>query len=130
MAENNCKCIVCGKEYYFCLSCNKRSAHPEPSWRVNYCGENCKNISTVLTSYGFGNITKEEAEEALGKLDLTGLKSFSKNVRDEIANIQKKDKLAKPSFSEKRENSSKGLTDSVEESKGLMEPSKEEKGTE
>lgn len=121
MAENNCKCIVCGKEYYFCLSCNKRSVHPKPSWYVNYCSENCKNISTILTDYGFGNIEKADAEKALNECDLSGINSFAENIKEDIEKLQKKDKSAKPSFSQKKESVSLGIS-KEDASVGLMAP--------
>ena len=130
MQKPNCKCMACNKEYYFCLQCNKREPRPLPRWHVNFCDETCMNVFETVSSYCAGSLTKEEANEIIGQLDSSKFDSLKEDIQAKIKEIQKKDKPAKPSFSDKRENSSKGLVDSKEESKGLMEPSKEEKGTE
>ena len=121
MQKPNCKCLACGKEYYFCLKCNQHSTSPAPMWKVDYCCENCKTIFETVSSYNCGSMTKDEAKEILGKCDLAvTLRPTIKEVVDAIMG-----KSTKSSKEEPR----KGLVD-ADTSKGLMAPSEEEKGTE
>ena len=121
MQKPNCKCLACGKEYYFCLKCNQ-STHAEPLWKVDYCSEDCKKVFEAVSSFNCGSITKEEAAEAIADVNVSELRP---NIKEIVKTIQKDSKPAKPSFS--KENTAKGLVDSKEESKGLMAPSKEDK---
>ena len=91
MPAPNCKCLVCGKEYYFCLKCNKRRPNPSESWHINYCDENCKKLFDISNRFNFGHITKEEAEKELAECDTSKFSSFSTGIKETIKAVQKKE---------------------------------------
>ena len=87
------KCVLCGKEYEFCPTCNK-DKH-KPLWYKLYHDENCKSIFEALNNYNFELATKEEAKEILAKCDL----SIELNDRymHEINSIMEEPKKSKQS---------------------------------
>ena len=88
------KCILCGKEYKYCKSCNSR-VKQEP-WNALYDVENCKNISKALTDYNLKIITKEEARNELSKCDTSiELKEVYRNEINEIMSKSKRGSRAK-----------------------------------
>lgn len=121
MQKPNCKCLACGKEYYFCLQCNKREPRPLPQWHINFCDSTCMNVFETVSSYCAGSLTKEEANEIIGQLDSSKFDSFKEDIQAKIKEIQKKDR--KPSFSKEKETSSKEPEETKEDtSVGLMAP--------
>ena len=119
MQKPNCKCIACGKEYYFCLKCNQHSSK-QPAWHVEFCDETCKNIFETISSYNCGSLTKEQAVEAIGQIDSAKYNVLNDNIKKQVREIQKGDKPAKSSFSEpfkaeKKEDAPKKKDDKVEE---------------
>ena len=133
MKKPNCKCLACGKEYYFCLQCNQREPRPLPNWHLNFCDETCMTVFETVSSYCGGSITKDEAEEIIGTYDISE-KNFKENIKEKIKEIQKKERPARSSFVDKEPKKEETKT-VVEESKedvsiGLMSPTADEKGEE
>lgn len=87
------KCVLCGKEYKFCPTCNN-DKH-KPLWHKLYHDENCKNIFDALNNYNFELATKEETKEMLSKCDLT--LELSEHYRNEINAIMAEPKKSKQS---------------------------------
>jgi hypothetical protein len=85
------KCVLCGKEYEFCPTCNK-DKH-KPMWYKLYHDENCKNIFDALNNYHFELTTKEEAKDILSKCDLSI--ELADNYRHEIHTIMTEPKKNK-----------------------------------
>ena len=100
MKKPNCKCLACGKEYYFCLQCNQREPRPLPTWHLNFCDETCMAVLEAVSSYCAGSITKEEADEIISKYDISD-KVFKENIKGKIKEIQKKDRASKGSLIDK-----------------------------
>ena len=123
MKTPNCKCLTCGKEYYFCPKCNSHKPSPAPLWRVNYCDENCKSLFDIVSSYNCGSLTDEQANAMLAKCDLSNLDKMKENIKTVVKSIQKK--TAKASFSEPFKPERK-----EESSKGFSKPKREDKATE
>ena len=82
--KNNRKCIVCGREYYFCHTCQDGAI--KPSWYLIFHDQNCHDIydavANILPQQG-----KEAAKEALDKLDLSNKENFHPNIIKSINEI-------------------------------------------
>ena len=96
MQKPNRKCLACGKEYYFCLACNKRHSNSAPAWHVDFCDETCKTVFETISDYNCGSLTKEEVAEKIKDCDLN--KNFKQSLKDKIKEVQRN---AKPSREEK-----------------------------
>lgn len=83
--KNNRKCIVCGREYYYC-SHNCIDSINKPSWYTIFHDENCHDIynavANILPQEG-----KEAAKEALDKCDLSNKENFHPNIIKSINEI-------------------------------------------
>ena len=83
--KNNRKCIVCGREYYYC-SHNCIDSINKPSWYTIFHDENCHDIygavANILPQQG-----KEAAKEALDKCDLSNKGNFHPNIIKSINEI-------------------------------------------
>ena len=122
MKQPNCKCLACGTEYYFCLKCNKQQPRPLPNWHINYCDETCMTVFETVSSYCAGSITKEEAEEIIGKYDISK-KDFKDNIKNKIKEIQKKERTSKGSLVDKESKKEQPEEESdADTSVGLMAP--------
>lgn len=88
-------------------------------------------VLETVSSYCAGSITKEEAEGIISKYDISD-KAFKENIKDKIKEIQKKDKPAKGSFIDKKEQSkeTKNEESDADTSIGLMTPNADDKGEE
>lgn len=86
MAEKiNHWCVVCGKGYYACDSCNETKTFSP--WRTLTDSIEHFKIFTILKDYNNKIITKDEAKELLSSLNINDKESFkesSKKLIDEI----------------------------------------------
>lgn len=83
--EINHWCVVCGKGYHACDSCNETKAFTP--WRSLTDSIEHFKIFMVLKDYNNQFITREEARELLSHADLSDKDSFkdsSKKLLDEI----------------------------------------------
>ena len=85
MARRSRECYLCGTKYKFCGSCS--NDRMKPSWMAEFHDENCKNIFDTCTRYNMQMMSKEEAQAALKKCDLSNKESFKDYVQADIANI-------------------------------------------
>lgn len=76
-------CIVCGKEYEFCIHCAKNGK--KETWRSSFCSENCRDIFRTCSDYVGKMITIPMAQERLNKLDLNI--KLQKSVNATVAEI-------------------------------------------
>lgn len=83
--KDNKKCIICGKTYSYCPSCNHDVN--KPSWYMIFDSENCKNIYDICVDYRDGVIDKQVAYEKLKDCDLSGLKDFASSTKKQIEEI-------------------------------------------
>lgn len=86
MAVNNRKCVICGRDYYYCNTGCASSLH-EPSWKASFCCENCRNIYNACVMYSSRQMSKEEAKSILDECDLSNKESFTSSTKRIIAEI-------------------------------------------
>lgn len=91
MAKINRKCIICGKDYYFCNVCNSEDAN-KPTWYFIFDGQNCHDIYEVCTQYRDEEIDVKVAYEKISKLDISDIESFAESTRNQIEEIMSKGK--------------------------------------
>lgn len=82
MGKKNKKCILCGKQYTYCPTCQQDK--DKPVWMNIYCSENCKNIFDGSTDYKAGEITEDQYKDILSKADLSRKNEFKDSVRKTI----------------------------------------------
>lgn len=85
MNKNNTKCVVCGKQYYYCNTCKSQ----DPSWMISFCCDNCRQIYNTVAKYGIGKLTQEQANKKLKELDLSKENSFTDTTKKLISEIKK-----------------------------------------
>lgn len=81
-------CCVCRQKFSFCPVCNSEDMN-KPLWHFAYCGENCKNIYEITSTFEDGRMTDIEAKEKLEKLDLSRKEYFGESYKNSIASIMK-----------------------------------------
>lgn len=85
MSKYNRKCLLCGKEYEYCPTCTKD--YNKPIWYRNFHEENCRTIFYILTDYKAGNLSKEDAVEALDHCNLDNQEGWSDRNRELLEEI-------------------------------------------
>lgn len=89
--RDNKKCIVCGKTYTFCNSCDEDRL--KPAWMGIYHDENCKKLFDTASDYFAKIISKEEAREQFGKCDLSYKKDLHHKIAEAIDEVMIKEKV-------------------------------------
>lgn len=78
-------CIVCGKGYHACNSCDDvKSFTP---WKILTDTSNHYSIRLIIDDYTNNVIDKKKAKDMLKKCDLTGYKDFLPHVSKIISDI-------------------------------------------
>ena len=72
------ECLICGNKYKYCPHCNH-----DPSWKMIYDTEWCKQIGNVVSAYNMKMINKDKASSMLNGI---AIKDFS-NYKKEIAEV-------------------------------------------
>lgn len=83
MRKTNKRCVICGKEYYFCSGCPGKS----PAYMLSFCSKNCQNIYDAVAGYEMKTLSKEDAQNMLLEADLSKLEEFRPNIRESITEI-------------------------------------------
>ena len=65
---NNRICLVCGKAYEYCGSCNGKKL---PTWMNLFHDENCRQIFHAVSDYSQNVITKDSGRDKLSGCDLS-----------------------------------------------------------
>lgn len=78
-------CIIDGKKYKYCPRCAEYIN--EPSWKMIYCSDNCKDIDIIVNEYSFDHLTKDEAKEKLENCDLSNIENFNDEIKDAVKSI-------------------------------------------
>lgn len=93
-------CAVCRTSYKFCNRCQEDK--DKPLWYFTFHSDNCKEIYDVVSAYEDGSITAKEADEKLGKLDLSLLDNFGKSYKEVISKITEEVKSTETAKIEKK----------------------------
>lgn len=92
-------CVVCGKGYHACDSCNEtKSITP---WRSLTDTVEHFKLFTVLKDYNNKLINKTEARNLLSNIDLSGKDSFKDSAKNVLEDILKDD-VVEPKKMKKR----------------------------
>lgn len=92
-------CVVCGKGYHACDSCNEtKSITP---WRSLTDTVEHFKLFTVLKDYNNKLIDKTEARKLLSNIDLSGKDSFKDSAKNVLEDILKED-IVEPKKMKKR----------------------------
>ena len=94
MAAKNKKCLACGTRYSYCASCS-RADRLGPSWKANFCSEECMNLWKTLSRYNVGTISKEDAKDIIADLTLKPIEAYVDCVQRDYAKVMEEDKKAK-----------------------------------
>lgn len=98
MGNDKSVCIVCGKEYDACFNCQEtRELRP---WRTVCDTVECYKIHVILSDYNNGYKTKEQAKEALSKIDYK-LDELKESVQKMIKEIVAENKVKTTSYEKK-----------------------------
>lgn len=87
--EINHWCVVCGKGYHACDSCNETKSFTP--WRALTDSIEHFKIFTVLKDFNNKLISKKEARELLSNVDLSDKDSFKDSAKSVLAEIYKDD---------------------------------------
>ena len=80
MAQKNRKCLACKTKYSFCPNCS-RIDKLAPSWKSEFCSEQCMTLWYALTKFGMNKIGKSEAKEIISAIDLKPIESYASCVQ-------------------------------------------------
>lgn len=87
--EINHWCVVCGKGYHACDSCNETKSFTP--WRTLTDSIEHFKIFTILKDYNNKIINKKEAKKMLSNIDLSDKASFKESSRKLLDEILKED---------------------------------------
>lgn len=87
--EINHWCVVCGKGYHACDSCNETKSFTP--WRILTDTIEHFKIFTVLKDYNNKVITKKEARDLLANIDISDSDSFKESSKRVLEEILKQD---------------------------------------
>lgn len=82
-------CACCGKQYVYCPS---DSPDGRDMWRMAFDTEICRDVFHILADCSSGNMTKDEATDAIKAKDLADLSIFKDSIRQQIEALIADDK--------------------------------------
>lgn len=86
----NRKCLCCSTEYSYCPSCSTKDALA-PSWKAEFCSEDCMTIWRTAVKFNLNKITKAEAKSIISALDLKPIEQYVKCVQRDLDVILKEE---------------------------------------
>ena len=89
MAKNR-KCLCDGTKYSYCPSCSNAD-RLAPSWKSQFCSEDCMTLWTTCVRYNMGRQTKSEAKEVISGLNLKPVEAYVECVQRDLAVIMAED---------------------------------------
>lgn len=95
MGRRRRECYLCGETYNYCPTCSQDKM--KPSWMSLFHSESCKDIFDICTRFNLKEISKSEAQKALGTCDLTNKSNFKSYVQSDLENIFVEEPKAKRS---------------------------------
>lgn len=87
----NKQCLCCSTNYSYCPNCS-RADKLAPTWKAQFCDENCMTLWMTLTRYNMGNHSKSEAKEIISSLDLKPIDNYVACVQRDYAKVMAEDK--------------------------------------
>lgn len=85
------RCLVCGKTYPLCRTCNELQSHGTLAWRANCDTAACFQVFCVLNDFDYGHVSVDEAREMLGRVLSPEMKPFTIGARRTLEKILGKD---------------------------------------
>lgn len=85
MADNNKKCLLCGKGFKFCPTCQQKS--PADAWKNIFDKENCRTIFNLACDFHQKEVDIDKAREILLNCDLSDKDTFRSDVVEVIDEI-------------------------------------------
>ena len=90
----NKQCLACGVKYKFCPDCS-RADKLAPSWKSQFCSEDCMTLWMTATRYNMSRLTKDEAKEIISSLNLKPIDAYASCVQRDYAKIMFEEKKQK-----------------------------------
>lgn len=83
------KCLCCKTEYEHCPSCG--SGRLAPSWKTDFCSEECMELWTTATKYNMKMIDKNEAKSKIEALNIQDTNKYVECIQRDLNEIFKED---------------------------------------
>ena len=93
MAKNR-QCICCGEKYNYCPDCS-RADKLAPTWKSQFCSEDCMSLFMALTRYNMSRLTKDEAKEIISSLNLKPIDAYASCVQRDYAKVMHEEKKSR-----------------------------------
>ena len=93
MAKNR-KCLACQTSYSYCPDCS-RVDKLAPTWKAQFCSEDCMTLWMTLTRYNMSRLTKHEAKEIISSLDLKPIDVYVDCVKRDYAKVMAEEKKSR-----------------------------------
>lgn len=87
----NKRCLSCQTSYSYCPDCS-RADKLAPSWKSQFCSEECMTLWMTLTRYNMGTHSKEEAKSIISSLDLKPIDTYAACVQRDYAKVMHEEK--------------------------------------
>lgn len=82
----NRKCLACSTSYSYCPDCS-RADKLAPTWKAQFCSEDCMSLWMTLTRYNMSRLTKSEAKEIISALTLKPIDVYASCVQRDYAKV-------------------------------------------
>lgn len=90
----NRKCLSCQINYSYCPDCS-RADKLAPTWKSQFCSENCMTLWMTLTRYNMGTHSKTEAKEIISSLDLKPIDVYAACVQRDYSKVMSEEKKSR-----------------------------------
>lgn len=90
----NKTCLCCSSKFSYCPDCSRKDALA-PSWKSEFCSEDCMTIWTTATKYNMNKITKTEAKAIIENIALKPVEQYTKCVQRDLGVILAKEPKSK-----------------------------------
>lgn len=90
----NRKCLCCSDRYSYCPDCS-RADKLAPTWKAQFCSEECMTLWMTLTRYNMGKHSKSEAKEIISVLYLKPIDAYVDCVKRDYAKVMVEEKKSR-----------------------------------
>ena len=91
--SNNRNCVVCGKSYKLCRTCEDAKAKGLFRWRSSCDTPQCFQVLMVINDFYYEKISKEDARNLLDGILTEEMKPYDENARILIEKIYEADEI-------------------------------------